>query len=103
MYVCSFVPFTILQLTQWDQKKVESILNSMLLMFSKKRQYTQVRTLSISGLKSWVLNLSLLSLKMMVKSGLEFILELTEPLQSCYCPVQNNLPRKAELAWQHTV
>jgi hypothetical protein len=27
-------------------------------------------------------------------------LEFTEPLQSCCCPVQKNLPRKAELAWQ---
>ena len=29
-----------------------------------------------------------------------FILKFTEPLQSYYCPVQKNLPRKAELAWQ---
>ena len=36
----------------------------------------------------------------MVKSGLEFILKLTEPLQSCCCPVQKYLPRLAELAWQ---
>ena len=36
----------------------------------------------------------------MVKSGLEFILKLTEPLQSCCCPVQKYLPRMAELAWQ---
>ena len=36
----------------------------------------------------------------MVKSGLEFILKLTEPLQSCCCPVQKNLPSRAELAWQ---
>ena len=35
---------------------------------------TQARTLSISGLKSRVLKFSFLSLKMMVKSGLEFIL-----------------------------
>ena len=38
---------------------------------------------------------------MMVKSGLEFfILKFSEPLQSCCCPMQKNLPRKAELAWQ---
>ena len=43
---------------------------------------TPARTLSISGLKSRVFELSFLSLKMMVKSGLEFILKLTEPLQS---------------------
>ena len=42
---------------------------------------TPTRTLSISGLKSRVLKLSLLSLKMMVKSGLEFVLKFTEPLQ----------------------
>ena len=40
-------------------------------------------------------------LKMMVKSGLEKnILKLHDGLQSCCCPVQKNLPRKAELAWQ---
>ena len=61
---------------------------------------TPVITLFISGLKSRVLKLSFLSLKMMVKSGLEFILKLTEPLQSCCCPVQKYLPRMAELAWQ---
>ena len=27
-------------------------------------------------------------------------LKLTEPLQSCYCPVQKYLPRMAKLAWQ---
>jgi hypothetical protein len=37
----------------------------------------------------------------MVKSGLDFfILKFTKPLQSYCCPVQKNLPRKAELAWQ---
>ena len=36
----------------------------------------------------------------MVKSGLELILKLTEPLQSCCCPVQKYLPRMAALAWQ---
>jgi hypothetical protein len=37
----------------------------------------------------------------MVKSGLEkIILKFNDGLQSCCCPVQNNLPRKAELAWQ---
>ena len=61
---------------------------------------TPVITLFISGLKSRVLKLSFLSLKMIVKSGLEFILKLTEPLQSCCCPVQKYLPRMAELAWQ---
>ena len=38
---------------------------------------------------------------MMVKSGLEkIILKFHEPLQICCCPVQKNLPRNAELAWQ---
>ena len=37
----------------------------------------------------------------MVKSGLEkIILKFNDGLQSCCCPVQINLPRKAELAWQ---
>ena len=36
------------------------------------QQYTPARTLSISGQKSQVLKLTFLSLKMMVKSGLEF-------------------------------
>ena len=64
------------------------------------KQHTPVITFFISGLKSRVLKLSFLSLKMMVKSCLEFILKLTEPLQICCCPVQKYLPRLAELAWQ---
>ena len=43
---------------------------------------TPARTLSISGLKSGVLKLSFLSLKNIVKSGVEFVLKFTEPLQS---------------------
>ena len=44
--------------------------------------------------------MTIFGLKMMVKSGLEkFILKFHVPLQSCCCPVQKNLPRKAELAW----
>ena len=36
-----------------------------------------------------------------MKSGLEFfILKFSEPFQSCCCPVQKNLPRKAELTRQ---
>ena len=46
------------------------------------------------------MKLQFLSLKMMVKRGLEFILKLPKPLQSCCCPVQKYLPRLAELAWQ---
>ena len=47
------------------------------------------------------LEIATFELKMMVKIGLEFfILKFSEPLQSCYCPVQKNLPRKAELARQ---
>ena len=61
---------------------------------------TPDRTLFISGLKSRVMKLPFLSLKMMVKSSLEFILKLTEPLQICCCPLQKYLPRLAELAWQ---
>ena len=51
---------------------------------------TPVITLFISGLKSRVLKLSFLSLKMMVKSGLEFILKLTEPLQRYLLSCQAN-------------
>ena len=40
-------------------------------------------------------------LKVGVKSGLDFfILKSYQPLQSCCCPVQKDLPRRAELAWQ---
>ena len=54
-------------------------------------------THSISGLKSRVLKLTFFNLKMMVEGGLEFILKLTEPLQSCCCPVQKDLSTRAEL------
>ena len=44
---------------------------------------------------------TVLGLKMMMKSGLEkMILKFHDGLQSCCCPVQKNLPKKAELAWQ---
>ena len=44
---------------------------------------------------------TIFGLKRMVKSGLEkIILRFHDGLQSCCCPVQKNLPRKAELAWQ---
>ena len=52
---------------------------------------TPARTLFISGLKSRVMKLPFLSLKMMVKSGLEFILKLTEPLQRYLLSCQANL------------
>ena len=51
---------------------------------------TPARTLSIGGLKSRVLKLSFLSLKIMVKSGLEFILKLAEPLQRYLLSCQAN-------------
>ena len=44
--------------------------------------FTPARTHFISGLKSRVLKLIFFSLKMMVKSGLEFDLKLTEPRPS---------------------
>ena len=45
--------------------------------------------------------MDIFGLKKMVKSGLEkFILKFHVPFQSCCCPVQKKLPRKAELAWQ---
>ena len=44
------------------------------------------------------LEIDIFDLKMMVKSGVElFILKFTEASQSCYFPVQKNLPRKAVL------
>ena len=52
--------------------------------------FTPAKTLSISGLKSRVLKLSSMSLKMMVKSGLEFILKFTEPLQRYLLTCQAN-------------
>ena len=51
---------------------------------------TPASTHSISGLKSRVLKLISFSLKMMVKSGLEFILKLTEPLQRYLLTCQAN-------------
>ena len=75
-------------------------MKCLALKFQRFTSITPVRTFSISGLKSRVMKLTFLSLKMMVESGLEFILKLTEPLQSCCCPVQKYLPRMAELAWQ---
>ena len=56
----------------------------------KATQFTPVRTLSISGLKSRVLILSFLNLKMIGKSGLEFILKFTEPLQRYLLSCQAN-------------
>ena len=44
---------------------------------------------------------TIVGLKMVVKSGLEkVIFKFHNGLQSCCCPVQKNLPRKAELARQ---
>ena len=51
---------------------------------------TPARTHSISGLKSRVLKLTFLALKMSVKSGLEFILKFTEPLQRYLLTCQAN-------------
>ena len=56
----------------------------------KLTYFTPARTLSISGLKSRVLKLSFLSLKMMAKSGLELILKFTEPLQRYLLSCQAN-------------
>ena len=58
---------------------------------NENKQYiTPVRTHLISGLKSRVMKLSFLSLKMMVKSGLECILKLTKPLQRYLLSCQAN-------------
>ena len=51
--------------------------------------------------KTSSLEIDIFDLKMMVKSGLGLNFEIhLQPLQSCCCPVQKNLPRKAELAWR---
>ena len=43
--------------------------------------------------------MTIFGLKLVLKSGLEFIiLKLNEPFQSCCCPVQNK--KKGELSWQ---
>ena len=57
---------------------------------------TPARTFSICGLKSRVLKLSFLSLKMMVNRGLEFILKFTKPLQRYLLSCQAN---SAILGW----
>jgi hypothetical protein len=44
--------------------------------------------------------MTIFGLKVMVKNGLEkIILKFHVPVQICCCPVQKNLPRRAELAW----
>jgi hypothetical protein len=65
-----------------------------------RSQGTPARTLSFNKwIKISSLEITIFDLR--IKSGLEFfVLKFTEPLQSCCCPVQKNLPRKAELAWQ---
>ena len=79
-----------------SQKEI-GILNSQFSILPKNEQntrknypgssYTPVRTHSI---RSRVMKLSFLSLKMMVKRGLEFILKLTEPLQRYLLSCQAN-------------
>ena len=67
-------------------------------IFSFQQQFTPTRTHSISGIKSQVLTFDV---KLMMKNGLEFfILKFSEPLQSCCCSIQKNLPIKAELPSQ---
>ena len=58
--------------------------------FKKSKCNTPARTHSITRLKSRVLKLTFLALKMMVKSGLEFILKFTEPLQRYLLTSQAN-------------
>ena len=57
---------------------------------AEENVHTPARTLSISGLNYWVFKLSFSSLKRMVKSGLEFILKFTEPLQRYLLSCQAN-------------
>ena len=56
----------------------------------RNQRATPTRTHSISGLNSRVLKLIFLALKLMVKSGLEFILKFTEPLQRYLLACQSN-------------
>ena len=56
----------------------------------KKLGNTPARTHSVSGLRIRVLKLTFLALKMMVESGLEFILKFTEPLQRYLLTCQAN-------------
>ena len=53
-------------------------------------QLTPARTHSISGLKSRVMKSTFLTLKRIVKRGLEFILKFTEPLQRYLLTCQAN-------------
>ena len=72
-------------------KKVENkVFKSIQNWKNTTRVLTPARTLFISGLKSRVMKLPFLSLKMMVKSSLEFILKLTEPLQRYLLSCQAN-------------
>ena len=71
---------------------------SLLFTFQYGNFSTPTRTHSISKLS---LEINIFDLKMIMKRGLEsFILKFTKPLKSCCSPVQKDLPRKAELAWQ---
>ena len=101
LWGCTMQSVLMYEQIDWSQGCSKSEKLGLLYTYNlSAHKVTPARTLSISALKSRVLKLSFLSLKMMVKSGLEFILKLTEPLQNCCCPVQKYLPRMAELAWQ---
>ena len=71
-------------------KKQICLVSSCFLVTGQSNENTPARTHSISGLKSRVLKLTFFSLKMMVKSGLQFILKLTEPLQRYLLTCQAN-------------
>ena len=59
------------------------------------------RSHSYNWTKISSLEVAIFELKMMVKSGLEFFyFEIQRAPPECCCPVQKNLPRKAELTWQ---
>ena len=71
-------------------RKNNSVKGVALFLFELLSEGTPARSHFISGLKSRVMKLPFLSLKMMVKSGLEFILKLTEPLQRYLLSCQAN-------------
>ena len=99
---CQFLLHESLEIKQLDKNKnVFSEIAYLIVKFEE----TMHKHTSQNSFNKWTkissLEITIFDLKMKVKSGLEFfILKFTKPLQSCCCPVQKNLLRKAELARQ---
>ena len=78
------------------QKKQYEVIILVKILFIHTTQNSQNKQTKISDHET-----NIFELKVGVKSGLDFfILKSYQPLQSCCCPVQKVLPRRAELAWQ---